>query len=132
MKRMVRITMQKDKFIELYSEFRKELDKMCIPLIYDNLTKRAFLIKAEGKVVGIISGAVDYIDCVYVLPEYRRRGLAKKAVMDFVDGYLHYGIRLHIINNNEVALKFWNSLFELQKIGSNEIDTLYEIVKVRK
>ena len=122
--------MQKNKFIELYTDFRKELDKMAIPLIYNEL-KIIQPIMAEGKTVGVICGATDYIDCVYIMPEYRRKGLARKAVLDFVKGNLHYGIRLHIINTNKVALKFWNSLFVLKYIGSNSVDTLYEIIKER-
>ena len=117
----------RDNFIELYTDFRKELDKMAIPLIFD-VFKSVRPIIADGKTVGIICGSTDYIDCVYILPEYRRKGLAKKAVLDFTKGNLHYGIRLHIINNNEVAKTFWHSLFKLKEIGSNEVDTLYEIV----
>ena len=118
----------KDSFIKLYADFRKELDTMAIPLIYDEL-KIVKPIISDGKTVGIICGSVDYIDCVYIMPEYRRKGLARKAVKDFVKGNLHYGIRLHIINNNETALKFWNSLFKLKEIGRNKVDSLYEIIK---
>ena len=126
----IELKANKDNFINLYTDFRKELDTMAVPLVYDEL-KIVKPIIADGKTVGIIGGAVDYIDCVYVMPEYRRKGLARKAVLDYVKGYLHYGIRLHIINTNETAKKFWNSLFELKEIGSNEVDTLYEIVKVK-
>jgi ribosomal protein S18 acetylase RimI-like enzyme len=123
--------MDKNSFVNLYTDFRKELDKMAIPLIYDEMRIIKPII-ADGKTVGIICGAVDYIDCVYVMPEYRRKGLAKKAVKDYVKGILHYGIRLHIIDNNETALKFWNSIFELKEIGSNGVDTLYEIARMKK
>ena len=127
----INIKANKENFIALYTDFRKELDKMAIPLIFDEL-KIVKPIIADGKTVGIIGGFIDYIDCVYIMPEYRRKGLAKKAVLDFVKGNLHYGIRLHIIKNNETAKKFWNSIFELKEIGGNEVDTLYEIVKERE
>lgn len=120
-----------NKITDLYLQFRQELDKMCVPVIVDKVLKSIIPIQYDGKVVGMVGGFTDYIDCLYVLPEYRRKGLAKRAVLDFVKGNLHYGIRLHIINNNEPAKAFWNSLFELKEIGSNEVDTLYEIVRVR-
>ena len=122
---------QKTKYIDLYKSFRAELDDMCIPHIIDDL-RIIRPIVADGKIVGMIGGFVDYIDCLYVLPEYRRRGLARKAALEYVEGNLGYGIYLHIINNNEAAKKFWHSLFELKEIGSNDIDTMYEIVGVRK
>lgn len=47
-------------------------------------------------------------------------------------GNLNYGIRLHIINNNNVAKDFLNSIFELKEIGSNPIDTLFQIVSIKE
>ena len=67
-----------------------------------------------------------------VKPEYRRKGLARQAVLKFVEGNLNYGIRLHIINNNNVAYDFWSRIFELKEIGANAVDTLYEIVKIKE
>ena len=118
-------------YIDLYKSFRAELDEMCVPLIIDDL-RIIHPIIADGKTVGMIGGCTDYIDCLYIMPEYRRRGLARKAVLEYVEGNLGYGIRLHIINNNQVAKKFWYSIFNLQKIGSNPIDSMYEIVGVKK
>lgn len=117
--------------IDMYVQFRQELDRMCVPVILDKLNFQKFDIECDGKVVGIFVASPDYIDCLYVLPEYRRKGLGAKVVTDWVKQYGNYGIRLHIINNNEVALKFWNSLFDLKFIGCNEIDTLYEIVRIK-
>lgn len=111
----------KTAYIDLYKAFRKELDEMCIPLIIDEL-RRIEPIKADGKIVGMVGGFTDYIDCVYVKPEYRRKGLAKQAVLKFVEGNLNYGIRLHIINDNDIAYKFWSNLFELKEIACNEVD----------
>ena len=122
---------EKAKFIDLYKSFRAELDDMCIPLIIDEL-RIVHPVIADGEVVGMIGGFTDYIDCMYVLPEYRKRGLARKAALKYVHGKLSYGIRLRIINNNEVAKKFWHSIFVLKEIGNNSVDTLYEIVDVRK
>ena len=122
---------EKECYIKLYKAFRKELDEMCVPLIIDEL-KRIEPIVADNKVVGIIVGFTDFIDCIYIVPEYRRRGLARQAVLKFVEGNLDYGIRLRIINNNNVAYDFWSKIFELKKIGTNAVDTLYEIVKIKE
>lgn len=113
--------------IEMYTQFRKELDKLCIPLILSEKTMMVQNIMCDGKTVGILCAYPNYIDCVYILPEYRHKGLAKKAVLDWFDRYRHRNVRLHIINNNEPAKAFWNRLFELKEIESNPIDTLYEI-----
>lgn len=114
-------------YIRLYKAFREELDEMCIPLIIDDLKVKEPIF-ADGKFVGMVAGGTDYIDCVYVEPEYRNKGLAKKAVLKFCEGNYKYGIRLHIINNNSAALAFWNKVFKLEKIGENSVDSLYEIV----
>lgn len=117
--------------IERYAQFRKELDRLCIPVILSDDRMTVKDIEYNGVVVGIFCAFADYIDCVYVEPEYRRKGLAKQVVIDWVKRHINYGVRLHIINSNEPAKAFWNSLFELKEVGSNPIDTLYEIVRIR-
>lgn len=114
-------------YVKFYKSFRKELDEMCVPLVIEELVWKNF-ITADNKIVGMIGGYDDYIDCVYVLPEYRRKGIAKKAVLDYVKDKIQYGIQLHIINNNTVAYDFWNSLFDLDALDRNDVDTLYEII----
>lgn len=89
----------KNPYIDFYKAFRKELDEMCIPLAVDWLKIRPIL--ADDKIVSFIGGFPDYIDSLYVLPEYRRRGLARKAEESFIGGDNPRGIRLVIINNNE-------------------------------
>lgn len=122
--------MTKDTFINLYSNFRHELDQMAVPLIYNEL-RIVEPILYDNKTVGFICGFENYIDGVYVMPEYRRKGLAKKAVLDYVNDKLLYGVKLHIINTNNPARKFWHSLFVLKRIETNEVDTLYEIIERR-
>ena len=119
------------KYISLYKSFRAELDDMCVPIIVQKELKIIRPIIADGKTVGMIGGFLDYIDCLYVLPEYRGRGLARKAALEYVKGNLGYGVRLRIINNNEVAKAFWNSVFVLKEIGGNSVDTVYEIEGVK-
>lgn len=118
-------------YIDLYKSFREELDEMCIPLIIDELP-HIEPIRTDGKIVGMVAGSDSYIDCVYIKPNYRRKGLARKAVLGFVNGKIDKVIRLHIINDNDVAYDFWNNLFELKEIGRNVVDTLYEIVKIKE
>ncbi len=118
--------------IELYLKFRRELDTLCVPIILDTLDYVEYIVY-DGKTIGMVGGNLGYIDVVYVLPEYRRKGLAKKAVLEWYNRYKspYENTRLHIINNNIPALKFWESLFQLWEIGHNEIDTLYEILNVK-
>ena len=110
---------------ELYLKFRQELDKICVPEILK--INKPKLINENGKVAGLICAGPDYIDCIYILPEYRRKGIGKKTILKHWERYKNYDMRLHIINNNEPALKFWNDIFELKNLGSNETDTLYII-----
>lgn len=114
---------------ELYLAFRRELDEMCVPLILEECECTEYLV-CDGKIVGMVTGTPTYIDCVYVVPGYRRKGLAKRAVLEWYERYRsrYEPVRLHIINNNEVAKKFWHSLFALDSLGSNNVDTLYEIL----
>ena len=105
---------------------------MCVPLIIDDLPLIQ-PIMADGQVVGMVGGFADYIDCVYVKPEYRRRGLARNAVLKFVEGNLEYGIRLRIIKNNYGAYDFWNSIFELKDLQAHSnVEDFYEIIKVKE
>lgn len=123
-------TNEGNSIVGMYKDFRKELDEMCVPLIINEL-EIVQPIFFEDKLVGVVAGNFDYIDCLYVQPEYRRKGLATKAVLKYVEGNLGKGIRLHIINNNSAAYKFWNKIFRLRKIESNAVDTLYEIIRIK-
>ena len=117
-------------FENLYLAFRQELDKICVPEIIKNRYETR-KIKYEGKTVGILCGECDYIDCIYVVPEYRRKGLARDAALEYYKDYEQYDIRLHIINSNRIAKKFWHSLFELELITKDVIDGLYRIKGVK-
>jgi ribosomal protein S18 acetylase RimI-like enzyme len=118
--------------VKLYLKFRQELDKMCVPVILNTLDHIEYITYDE-KTVGMVCGNSEYIDAVYVLPKYRRKGFAKTAVLQWYNRYKspYQNVRLHIINNNIPALKFWNSIFHLRVISANEIDTLYEILNVK-
>ena len=112
----------------MFVNFRRELDVLAFPLIKEISDYRE--IKYNDKVVGFLMVEHGYVDSIYVEPMYRKQGLAKKAVMD----YLAEGKvidRLHIINTNKVAYEFWNSIFELRKDFGNNVDHLYFVVAVR-
>lgn len=123
--------MAESKHIELYKQFREELDDICIPMILDDDGMEITEILCDGKIVGMLCTYSNYIDCIYVLPEYRRKGLAKQSVLDWVEKNGHRGIRLGIINRNIVAKRFWESLFSLEEVSSDSVDTLYEVVGLR-
>ncbi len=114
---------------ELYLKFRAELDKYSVPVILKSLTKK-IKIKADGKDIGLLCLHGGYIDCLYIIPSYRRQGHARKAVSDYIEKY-GMPTSLHIINSNVPALKFWNSIFHLVPISWNDVDTLYEIKALR-
>ena len=120
--------------ITLYREFRNELDKICVPEILKCETTK--YIMCDGRKVGILCTRDDewgkYIDCVYIIPEYRRKGLAKSAVMEWYRKHRGKNVRLHIINQNKGAYKFWTSLFDLEELEWNFVDALYRIKGVRQ
>jgi ribosomal protein S18 acetylase RimI-like enzyme len=87
-------------------------------------------ITVDGEKAGILCTYNNYIDCIYIMPKFRRRGIASKTAVEFVRKKGE-GVRLAIINNNTPALAFWNRLFVLWRIDGNHIDTLYEIVKIK-
>lgn len=118
-----------EKILKHYLKFRKEIDQICVPEIFKCV--KTIPICYNNKQVGIFCYAIQpthtYIDCIYVEPEYRKKGLATKTVLDF-DNAIYDEIRLHIINKNKVAHDFWNSIFDLEEIESNAVDTLYKVV----
>lgn len=117
---------------ELYLEFRKEIDKICVPEILQCV--ETIPIMEDGKQVGILcvrdEGEWVYIDSLYIIPEHRRKGLARREILKWFKRQKKTDIRLHIINKNEIAYRFWTSIFKLEEIDWNYVDTLYRIRKV--
>lgn len=115
----------------MYLDFRKHIDCIC----FENLKKMAgkdfFEINYNNQTVGFLMIMNGYIDAIYVLPEYRRLGLARKAVLDAWNN----GVKmetLHIVNGNTLAEKFWKSIFKLSVQNSCLADTLYSIIGLQK
>lgn len=112
--------------IDLYVEFRNEIDRMAFPLIaaIDGVVTKE--IKDGDEVVGFLMVDRDYVDALYVRKEHRRKGLARKAVREYVN---EYGLpeTLRIVKTNTVAKKFWKSVFEMRVVDRNEVDITYLI-----
>lgn len=117
--------------VNMYLEFRKELDRICVPKLLEN-SLTVIDIEDEGKRVGILCTDNNYIDCVYIFPEYRRKGLAKKAVLDWYNNRQEKYAQFHIINENIVAKRFWESIFDLDIVEYDEICILYEVIGVKE
>lgn len=117
-----------DRNLQLYRQFRDEIDHYCFPLLKEMAGDNYIEIKYEDKVVGFLIVVCGYVDGLYVEPEYRGKGLAKQAVLNYLNngGYIN---TLHIVNNNDVAKKFWNSILNLEVLDSSPVDTLYRVVK---
>lgn len=112
------------------------MDCYCFPLIKEWATKQEGFItlydenddKSKRKPVGFLIVIDGYVDGIYVMPEHRRKGIAKKAVMD----YLKSGgviTLLHIIRTNTPALNFWKSIFVLEPENDCPVDVLYRVVR---
>ena len=116
--------------LALYLDFRKEIDRICVPEILKCVSRNPIFY--EDKQVGLFCYAAEpthiYIDCLYIEPEYRRKGLAKKSMELFYECFNDREIRLHIVNENKAAYDFWNSVFVLKPIEHNFVDTLYKVV----
>lgn len=109
--------------LKLYLKFRRELDSMWVPMALDNLKVKQ--ISYRGRLAGILCTVDNYIDCLYIKPEHRRKGLGKQTVLRWLQANDYPFVKLHIINNNKAALEFWKSIFTLTPLEVNEIDTLY-------
>ena len=109
-----------------YKDFRKELDHIWCPELMKSEQIEVVDIWNGETFAGIMVLEDNYIDCIYVLPKFRRQGLARKAVIDYFKGKDCYP-SLVIINKNLKAKAFWNSLFEMSEVDGNFIETKYQV-----
>jgi GNAT superfamily N-acetyltransferase len=113
--------------MELYKRFRKTIDEFVFPLILESDRDEYIPIECDGKQVGFLLVMDErYVDGIYVEPAYRRRGLARKAVLDYVNSGKNID-SLHIVHGNETARKFWESMFYMEVDDFGPIDTLYRV-----
>ena len=110
---------------EMYAKFRAEIEEMYAPHIL-NECDEVVKITYDNQEVGLLCVKDKYIQGFYILPEHRRKGYGRKAILDYIK---EYGMLkdLTILNTNDRAKAFWNSLFELEIIKANSIDTYYKI-----
>lgn len=118
----------------LFHEFRYDIDELTLPILmdmaeFDGVTR---LLIHEGKAVGFLMVVERYIEGIYVQPEYRRKGIARNAVLEYIREHpalepQELMLKLHIVNTNKAAKKFWFSIFDMHKIDKNPVDTFYEI-----
>lgn len=121
-----------EEHLQMFLNFRKTCDELSFPLLAEwaGASGDYKEITFEGQVVGFLMIIEGYVEGIYVKPEFRRKGLAKKAVLDFVKdgGFIN---KLHIIRTNKAAQKFWNSVFYLKKIDECPVDALYQVESVK-
>lgn len=122
-----------DEQLAMYLDFRKHIDTLCFNDIKNDVGDGYIEIKTDdGDVAGfmIVETVTGYVDAIYIKPEHRRKGLARRAVMD----YLLKGSRIrqfHIVNRNKDAFEFWRSLFFLDE-AAGPVDTLCKVIRLRK
>ena len=118
---------------KMYHEFRKEIDNYAFPILmaWAKQTGCYRYIMYNGEVVGFLMVIDKYIEGIYVEPEYRRKGLARKAILDYIKEGNDVE-KLHIVRSNKVADRFWHSIFELHEIDRNRCDFLYCVGKVKE
>ena len=90
-----------------------------VPIIYDN-QKVGFLLVIDG-----------YVEGIWVNPEYRRKGLAKKAVLDYINNGGEINI-LDVVRTNVNADLFWNSIFEMEQLHTTFCDKRYRVLGVKE
>ena len=118
---------------ELYAKFRSEIETMYAPYILKECKEKGHILSVteDDKKVGLLVVNDGYVDGLYVLPEYRKKGYARKLVLEYVEKYGML-LDLHIMNTNTVARDFWESIFELEPVEINHIDTYYKIKSLKK
>lgn len=114
---------------ELYAMFRTEIEKMYAPLVLKECDE-VIKLNYDNQEVGLLCVKDKYIQGFYILPEHRRKGYGRKAILDYIK---EYGMPkdLTILNTNDKAKAFWNSLFVLEVVKANSIDTYYKIKELK-
>lgn len=99
--------------LEMYIAFRNELDAMEFPRMVGEPQISYMTIECDGFDVGFLLVNKGYVIGIYIKPEYRRRGLARDAVIEYLKngGIIN---RLEILDCNIIARYFWESLFDLK------------------
>lgn len=113
-------------FLKYYLDYTRDLDNMEFPLLRKRAGNGFVEIKDGNIIVGFLMVIENVVHAIYVRPESRRKGLAKKAVHDYVNGGGNI-VRLSIIPTNIEAKKFWGSVFYMTVISHNESTVTYQV-----
>lgn len=103
----------------------------------DDLLKQldSYQIYTDGKLVGILLTQPHYIHSVYVLPEYRRQGLAKEAVITWYlnrgDQYVDIPVKLDVVDKNKAAVDFWHCIFDLHVEELDSVSHRYTVIGLK-
>ena len=93
---------------DLFNEYKDNYD----PIINDYTKVYAY--KIDNKYVSFIVGQILYENAeiidIYVTPEYRRKGIAKKLMNTIIDNKDVKNITLEVNINNKNAILLYNSL----------------------
>ena len=93
---------------DLFNEYKNNYD----PIINDYTKVYAY--KIDNKYVSFIVGQILYENAeiidIYVTPEYRRKGIAKKLMNTIIDNKDVKNITLEVNINNKSAILLYNSL----------------------
>lgn len=122
-----------------YHDFRCEIDGCVFPLAEkeacnnSDCTMRLIDYKIEsGRTIhaGFLYVRGGYVDSLYIKPKYRRLGIATKAVRDYLaeGGVIK---TLDIIKSNDAALSFWKSMFYIHPIKGDDVETTYEVERMK-
>lgn len=117
----------------MYHDFRSTIDGFAFPLMKKWAEKEgAFVrIESDGHCIGFLMIISGYVEAIYVEPAFRRHGLARKAVLDYIDNGGSI-LNLHIVRGNKVAERFWRSIFNLEVDMESPVDILYRVKSVKK
>ena len=113
-------------FLKYYLDYKRDLDNMEFPLLRKRAGDGFVEIKDGNIIVGFLMVIDSFVYAIYVRPESRRKGLAKKAVRDYVNGGGNI-VRLSIIPTNIEGQKFWDSVFYMTVISYNESTVTYQV-----
>jgi len=103
----------------------KKLKEEELEWIIESRQVLIYVAEADAKVIGYIRGSIrkipplydikneGSIEEIYIMPEYRRRGLATQLVRcimeDFKEKEVDY-IDIHVDQDNDIGQKFWDGL----------------------
>lgn len=111
-------------YLDSCNFFQTDRDSKWIAVTDEAGEEVGFLVVLSGRHV---AEGVDYfIEDVYILPEYRRKGIMTKVASEFIDN--HDGVyAMEIIDRNEAAHKFWGKIVDGRWVGEpKRVHELYQ------